>query len=165
MSNFDSINFYASGLALRAPWKRSNGFNLIELVVVIAIIGILSAIAVPSFTDTVSSMRTKAAASDLYMALIKARSEAVKRNTKVTLTIVDGKGWKVYPSLAADSILESHTVSGDVSISDGSVEYNSSGRVAANPSFTVTATLGASTSKRCVAIGLSGLPSVKSQSC
>ena len=165
MNNFDSANCDALERALCSPRKRSNGFNLVELVVVIAIIGILAAIAVPSFTNTVTSMRTKAAASDLYMALIKARSEAVKRNAKVTLAVVDGKGWKVYPSAAADSILESHTVSGDVSISDGSVEYNSAGRVTANPAFTVTATMGASTSKRCVAISLGGLPSVKSASC
>lgn len=165
MNSFYSPNGYAFRLALRAPWQRSNGFNLIELIVVISIIGILSAIAVPSFTNTVSSMRAKTAASDLYMALIKTRSEAVKRNTKITLAIVDGKGWKVYPSSAADNILESYVVSGDVSVSAGSVEYNSSGRVTANPSFTITATIGASTSKRCVAISLSGLPSVKSQSC
>ncbi len=165
MSSVGSSNYYAIRHVLHTPWKRCNGFNLIELVVVIAIIGILSAIAVPSFTSTVSSMRAKAVASDLYMALIKARSEAVKRNAKVTLTIVDGKGWKVYPSLAVDSILESHVVSGDVSIGVGSVEYNSSGRPSATASFTITAILGSSTSQRCVAIGLSGLPNVKSTSC
>ena len=163
MNSFSSSDFYVSRFALRAPLQRSDGFNLIELVVVIAIIGILSAIAVPSFTGTVSAMRAKGAASDLYMALIKTRSEAVKRNTKVTLSIVDGKGWQVYPTAVATNVLENYTVSGGVTITGAnSVEYNSSGRVTAIPSFTITATTGASTSKRCVGVSLSGLPSVKS---
>lgn len=163
MNSLRSSDFYASKFALRVPLQRSEGFNLIELVVVIAIIGILSAIAVPSFTGTISSMRAKGAASDLYMALIKSRSEAVKRNTKVTLSIVDGKGWKVYPSAETANILENYTISGGVNITGaGAVEYNSSGRVTAIPSFTIAATVGASTSKRCLGISLSGLPSVKS---
>ncbi len=65
--------------------KNRSGFTLIELMVVIAIIAILSAIAVPSIMAWLPNMRLKAAARDVYSNIQRARVEAVKRNTCITI--------------------------------------------------------------------------------
>lgn len=131
-----------------------------------AIVGILASVAVPSFTQAITLMRAKAATSDLYAALIKTRSEAVKRNEKVTFSVVNGNGWKIYPSAAPDSVLENHAISGNVSLTGaGSVEYNSSGRPTGTASFTIKASIGSTESAGCVSLSLSGLPNVKSTAC
>lgn len=151
--------------------RRNSGFTLVELVVTIAIIGILASIAIPSFSSSVATTRARSVATDLYMSLLKARSEAVKRNTAVIVSPAESgwnKGWTVYPANASTRVLENHAISADVTISGpGTVRYNSAGRVVASDSvsFNISATMGDATAERCVAISLSGLPTIKSAAC
>jgi len=56
-----------------------------ELMVTIAIAGILLGIAIPSFTSIISSNRLTAYTNELVTALNLARSEAVKRGVQVTV--------------------------------------------------------------------------------
>lgn len=67
----------------RAP--PAAGFSIVELLVVVAIVGILTAFAVPMFGDVVQRTRVTAMANDLVASALRARSEAIKRNAVVSL--------------------------------------------------------------------------------
>jgi type IV fimbrial biogenesis protein FimT len=61
------------------------GFTLIEAMVSIAVMLVLMAIAVPSFKDASLGSQLRASANDLVASAHLARSEAIKRNTVVTM--------------------------------------------------------------------------------
>jgi len=61
------------------------GFTLIELLVTLSIAAILLAVAVPNFITFVQNNRLATQANDLVTMLNYARSEAVKRNQRVTV--------------------------------------------------------------------------------
>jgi type IV fimbrial biogenesis protein FimT len=61
------------------------GFTTTELLIVIGLIGILIAVAVPSILTFMPNYRLKAAARDLYSDMQKARLLAIKENTQVSL--------------------------------------------------------------------------------
>lgn len=63
----------------------SAGFTLLELLVTITIVGIIMAIAVPSFQNTIQDSRRNAALSEFRESIQLARDEAVARNASLTL--------------------------------------------------------------------------------
>lgn len=60
--------------------KNTKGFSLIELLVVVALAGILAAIAFPSFTQWRQNMEYREAARDVVSVLRDARSRAISTN-------------------------------------------------------------------------------------
>ena len=147
-----------------------------ELMIVVVIVGILAATAAPALTGLVRDQRIKAASSELHFSLLKARSEAIKRNRDVTLAPITAGTWKDGWTIAdpdnATKFIEKNsgftglTVTGaSGATAPTSVVYQSSGRIsgATVPNFDIGAT--GSTTKRCVSIDLSGRPYTKASTC
>lgn len=65
--------------------KKHSAFTLIELMVTIAVAGVLLAIAMPSFTAMVGNNRLATQSNEFVAALSFARAEAMKRGTAVTV--------------------------------------------------------------------------------
>lgn len=65
------------------------GFTLIEVLVVMAVVGILSAIAAPSFLSFANSQKLNAAQSELINSIKAAQSKAKKEKVKVKLVVGD----------------------------------------------------------------------------
>lgn len=65
--------------------KKSNGFTLIELMVSLAVVLILVGLGVPSFVSAMKNSQLSSDFSDLTRSLYLARSEAVKRTSRVAV--------------------------------------------------------------------------------
>lgn len=63
-----------------------SGFSLIELMVTIALVSILLTLGVPSFSAIMRNMTLTSQANNFVAAINLARSEAIRRNTAVTLS-------------------------------------------------------------------------------
>jgi len=73
--------------------NRSSGFTLIELMVVVVLIGIVAAYAVPSFTQLVERNRVTSTVNGMLGILNYARSEAVKAGQTIEVTPLTGNDW------------------------------------------------------------------------
>lgn len=64
------------------------GFTAVELVVVLAIVGIVAAVAIPALNKTLRRSRFRSAAREIQTSLLAARMRAVRRNLPASVLVV-----------------------------------------------------------------------------
>ena len=146
-------------------FARAAGFTLAEILIVVAILGILAAIAAPSMADMVRAQRLRTAAFDVFAALTLARSEAIKRNKAVTITPAGGTNWALGWVItdANNNVLQNQsaydTCGSCTMAGPATVTYASSGRVSsAVAPFTIAASGLTADKNRCISLTPSGNP-------
>jgi type IV fimbrial biogenesis protein FimT len=165
----------ASGAGRNAERRPSKGFTMVELMMVVAILAIMSALAAPSMSKMIANQRLRSVATDLHLALVKARAEAIKRNadgvnTHVRVSPAGGSwtaGWSVdfvdenpNPDIHVELDVRGPTPSVSINSTATQVEYRGTGRTASAASaFVITSS--STDAARCLSIDSTGRPYVK----
>jgi len=127
--------------------RQNKGFSLLELMMVVAIIAIFAAIAVPTFSSWSPRLKFRTSADELHKVLMLARMTAISSNRDVTVTFdqVNGTYEVAFPTgteayelpdgvhfsaLASDTITYSPTGQADINLDI--MMYSSSPKVIDN---------------------------------
>lgn len=125
--------------------KRFRGFTLIELMVTVAVLGVIAAIAAPALLAMRDQHRIRSAAEAVYAHLQFARSESVKQDRNLWVHSTAGTGWCIGIANAtgcdcntpgscqfgpAGALVEHNVVSGDfvgitLATTQADIEFNS----------------------------------------
>lgn len=147
--------------------SRQRGVTLIELMVVVAMIAIVSAIAAPAFGSLIATMRLKTMAGEIQSAMTFARSEAMKRNAVVTVTPAT-TGWQGGWQTTVEGVTAPiQTRDAFTSGADGmtttyirTVTFRPNGRCT-SPDSIIALTSSKTSTTRCVKLSLTGIPIVR----
>lgn len=147
------------------------GFTIIELMITVALLAVLAALAAPSFSQLIANQRAKGTATDLYLALTKARSEAIKLNTNVTLAPKVANQWQAGWTISyldennVSVTVEDHGPVSNATITGASVVYSNAGRIKNATAPAIAIAVSGGNEPRCVSTDLSGRPYLKQSSC
>ena len=150
------------------------GFTAVELVVVIAIVTVLAALALPDLSNLLVNQRLRSAGTDLMSSLIVARSEAIKRNGPVEIRPASGTDWTqgwIVSATASNEQLDKRNPLGSnvaVSLAPAFITYQHNGRLTAAATNKVQFNdnrSGSGLAPRCVVIYPSGLPKLSLGAC
>ena len=149
------------------------GFTIVELMAVMAVVGILIAVAVPSFTSFTAQQRVKTVSSDLYLAMSKARSEAVKRNSNIVVQPLNAGlgwqgGWGIWDPVGnayIDQRTANATTGTAIASAAGNITYQGSGRIQGGVQVQFLISSPKTNTARCLQLDPSGRPYLQGTAC
>lgn len=130
------------------PIHRSQGFTLIELMVVVGIIAITMGIGMPSFQSAIASNRLTASVNDMVVALQIARSETIKQSRSSGVKFNNNTSWDtVLFGSSTDTINQKYAVASGVTYTANKtqIKYNPSGRITESTAIVVEFTISGNT--------------------
>lgn len=167
--------------------SQMTGFNLLELMVTLAVLGVVVAIAIPNFSSTSLSSRGRAITLDLQTALSLARQEAIKSHSTTTLCAVNAtqngcatagtsnwtSGWIITRQDGTNPVVVRAWQPTNVSllsvtaVDDSQFTFSSSGRASAGGRFEVAVGRAADNGyyQRCIEFSLIGQSFVSEGAC
>ena len=163
--------------AIKTFMKYQSGISLLETMATLAILGVLTAIAMPSFQDLIKNNRIASQANNLIAALHYARGETVTRGVSVRVEpLVAGtdwtRGWQVRIDGngdtdfgdAEDVVIRNYDgVEGSTLTTTANfVTFNPAGDAAATNTLTLRATDCTGEHQRIISVAMSGLVSLSS---
>ena len=77
------------------PKSSHSGFSLVELMIAIAVLGVILSIAAPSFRNMILNTRVRNAAESVLNGLQRARAVAISNNTNILFTISPDSSWNI----------------------------------------------------------------------
>ncbi|QSX33299.1 GspH/FimT family pseudopilin [Shewanella avicenniae] len=110
--------------------KKIQAFTITELMMVVAILAIIASIAAPSFVSMIRENTARTQANELLALTNYARSEAIKRqsNIQVTITSLGTAGWKAQVLSNNELLKEMDKTSSVVSVSAANLGFDIRGR-------------------------------------
>ncbi|NMG27359.1 GspH/FimT family pseudopilin [Aromatoleum evansii] len=151
---------------LKTP-ARATGFSLIELMVVVAILGIVAAIGYPSFQELLASQRVRAASSALYDSMLVARSEALKSNATASFALTGSdlaKGWTI--QVGGQAVHSQSALAGlSFSPANPTIVFGATGRLTSGANTAITVSTSGTNVKRCIRLDTTGRPRLTEGAC
>lgn len=138
------------GIRTTRNGRRSRGYSLAELLIVLAIIGVTVAVAVPLVADNMRSAKVRGAADQLAMDMRAARMIAVSKRTTVPLTI-NADPTNTYSYTDAKGVVRQITLPTGVRIASASpstVSFLRDGSLSSASTAVLEVSLGSSTVER-----------------
>ena len=149
--------------------NRNSGFTLIELMVAVSVLGLLAALAAPSFQRLLASQRMRAVANNIIGDLVLARSEAVKRGESMTITPLSttwDKGWQVSVASSSAIVAQQNSIGAGIvfTTAPASLTFDRNGRAVTTTIIRFGMSDGG-TGKRCISLDPSGRPKNTTSEC